>query len=76
MMKNDLDLLQVFQTQKDVVLDLLTEALRNAGLHDVEIKAIHLEATRRAPVCPSGHPCVWEPVPQKDGSIVYQYVCK
>jgi hypothetical protein len=72
---NNLDF-QRLQSQKDDLLKLIREALRKAGLHDLDIKSIHVDITNRTPRCPSGNPPVWEAVPQPDGSVVYQYVCK
>jgi hypothetical protein len=70
------DLQQRLETRKDDVLDLVKEALRKAGLHDINIKSIHVDITRRAPICPPGQTPVWEAVPQPDGSFVYKHVCK
>ncbi|HKG22235.1 MAG TPA: hypothetical protein VKC34_10070 [Blastocatellia bacterium] len=73
---DELDLQQQLEARKDDVLDLVKMALRAAGLHNLDIKSIHVDMTRRAPICPPGKSPVWEAVPQPDGSIVYKHVCK
>lgn len=75
MMNNDLDLLQQFQTSNHDLLELVTGALRKAGLHNVDIKSIHV-GVKRAPDCPPGTEPVFEAKPQPDGSVVFQLICK
>ncbi|MFM0220598.1 hypothetical protein [Paraburkholderia dipogonis] len=60
---------------KDRVLDLVKEALSEAGV-DGDIKSIRIDTTGRAHTCPDGTEAVWEETVHPDGTIVYQYVCR
>lgn len=73
---NLLDVHEQLLTRKDDLFELVKVALRIAGLPDVHIKVIHLDITQRGPHCPAGETAVLESVPQPDGSIVFQWVCK
>jgi hypothetical protein len=76
MANNYLDSHQRILARKDDLLELVKEALRKAGLQDLDIKVIHVDITKRGPVCPAGQTAVWEGVPHPDGSIVFQWICK
>ena len=77
MANNDLlDVNEQILTRKDDIAELVKVALRVAGIADVHIKVIHLEITKRGPECPPGQTAVWDGVPQPDGSILFQWVCK
>lgn len=77
MADNDLfDVNEQIITRKDDIAELVKVALRVAGIADVHIKEIHLEITKRGPQCPPEQTPVWEAVPQPDGSILFQWVCK
>lgn len=63
------------QKAKDRLLDLLREALSEAGVGG-DIKSIHIDTTGRAHTCPDGTEAVWEETVHPDGTIVYEYVCR
>lgn len=68
--------LQQLQTQKDDLLNLVTEALRSVGLHDLDIGSIRLNVKKEGPLCPPGKTAVWEQIEHPDRSVSYQWVCK
>lgn len=70
------ELESLFLTKKDELLDLVTEAFRTVGLHDIDISSIQLRATRRGRTCPPGQTAVWEAVEHSDGSVTYEFVCR
>jgi len=68
--------LQELQTEKDDLLNLMTEALQSLGLHDLEIGSVRLNVKKQSPICPPGKTAVWERIEHPDRSVSYQWVCK
>ncbi|HTF42518.1 MAG TPA: hypothetical protein VK641_01400 [Terriglobales bacterium] len=62
---------------KDGVLEKVTQALHDAGLHDFHIDSIGLYYKRPPKTCLPGEDLVWEPIATEDDETVrYGWVCK
>ena len=70
------DLQKQLDVRKDDLLDLVSKALKDAGLHGISIKSIHVDTTMRTPKCPPGTQAVWEAVRLPDGTVIFRFVCK
>jgi hypothetical protein len=70
------DLHQRLEFRKDDLIESLNKVLEEAGLHDIGITSMQFRLTNKLPRCPSGQPPVWVAIPQPDGSIIYELVCR
>jgi hypothetical protein len=69
------DSLSGLHAAKHIVLERVRDALRSAGLDDIDVKSIRFQMRVQQPTCPPGTVAVWGPrsVP---GGVEYAWRCE